>query len=114
MLRHAFRLVNSVIFLVGPQNFRSQRAVERIGGIRAGLRADAGGGTVSCTKLLLQLLQSRVAAASSCTRATAENTYGAVMPLLHTVFLRKAEHRDLLIQAGLTCLENWIRAAGCW
>ena len=43
MLRHAFRLVNSVIFLVGPQNFRSQRAVERIGGVRAGLRADAGG-----------------------------------------------------------------------
>ena len=25
MLRHAFRFVNSVIFLVGPQNFRSQR-----------------------------------------------------------------------------------------
>src|SRR5438552_1364751 len=28
MLRHAFRFANSVIFLVGPQNFRSQRAVE--------------------------------------------------------------------------------------
>ena len=29
MLRHAFRFVNSVIFLVGPQNFRSQRAWRR-------------------------------------------------------------------------------------
>jgi RimJ/RimL family protein N-acetyltransferase len=32
MLSHAFRFVNSVVFLVGPHNFRSQRAVERIGG----------------------------------------------------------------------------------
>ena len=32
MLRHAFQFVNSVIFLVGPQNLRSQRAMEKIGG----------------------------------------------------------------------------------
>lgn len=43
MLRHAFRFVRSVIFLVGPQNFRSQRAVEKIGGIRDGTRRDATG-----------------------------------------------------------------------
>lgn len=43
MLRHAFRFVNSVIFLVGPQNFRSQMAVERIGAVRVGMRPDAGG-----------------------------------------------------------------------
>lgn len=43
MLRHAFRFVDSVIFLVGPQNVRSQRAVERIGGVRAGSRLDGGG-----------------------------------------------------------------------
>src|SRR5262249_53743241 len=43
MLRHAFRFVNSVIFLVGPQNFRSQRAVEKIGGVRAGTRLDGSG-----------------------------------------------------------------------
>src|SRR5258708_4500575 len=29
MLQHAFRFVNSVVFLVGPQNLRSQRAVEK-------------------------------------------------------------------------------------
>jgi N-acetyltransferase len=34
MLRHAFKFVSSVIFLVGPQNLRSQRAVEKIGGVR--------------------------------------------------------------------------------
>jgi RimJ/RimL family protein N-acetyltransferase len=43
MLRHAFRFVNSVIFLVGPHNFRSQRAVEKIGGVRAGSRLDGTG-----------------------------------------------------------------------
>src|SRR5208282_996049 len=43
MLRHAFRFVNSVIFLIGPQNLRSQKAVQKIGGIRVGSRRDAGG-----------------------------------------------------------------------
>jgi len=38
MLRHAFRFVDSVVFLVGPTNFRSQRAMEKIGGVRAGTR----------------------------------------------------------------------------
>jgi RimJ/RimL family protein N-acetyltransferase len=40
MLRHAFQFVNSVIFLVGPQNLRSQRAMEKIGGVRVGSRSD--------------------------------------------------------------------------
>jgi RimJ/RimL family protein N-acetyltransferase len=43
MLRHAFRFVSRVIFLVGPENVRSQRAVEKIGAVRAGSRRDAGG-----------------------------------------------------------------------
>ena len=43
MLGHAFRFVHCVVFLVGLQNVRSQRAVERIGGVRAGIRQDAGG-----------------------------------------------------------------------
>ncbi len=43
MLRHAFRFVSSVIFLVGPQNLRSQRAVEKIGGVLVGSRTDDGG-----------------------------------------------------------------------
>lgn len=43
MLRHAFRFVDRVIFLVGLHNHRSQRAVERIGGVRIGSRPDANG-----------------------------------------------------------------------
>ena len=38
MLRHAFQFVERVVFLVGPTNFRSQKAVERIGGVRTGRR----------------------------------------------------------------------------
>ena len=45
MLRHAFRFVESVVFLVGPQNYRSQRAMEKIGGLRDGTRTDANGRT---------------------------------------------------------------------
>jgi RimJ/RimL family protein N-acetyltransferase len=40
MLRHAFQFVERVVFVVGADNIRSQRAVERIGGIRAGMRGD--------------------------------------------------------------------------
>jgi RimJ/RimL family protein N-acetyltransferase len=40
MLGHAFQFVDGVIFLIGPQNLRSQKAVERIGGVRAGSRID--------------------------------------------------------------------------
>ncbi len=43
MLEHAFRFVGRVIFHVGLRNVRSQRAVERIGGVRVGTRPDAGG-----------------------------------------------------------------------
>ncbi len=43
MLQHAFRFVNRVVFLVDPRNLRSQRAVEKIGGVRLGSRPDAGG-----------------------------------------------------------------------
>jgi RimJ/RimL family protein N-acetyltransferase len=43
MLRHAFRFVNSVIFVVGTQNVRSQRAIEKIGGARVESRSDGSG-----------------------------------------------------------------------
>jgi hypothetical protein len=35
--------IGSVVFLVGPENIRSQRAVEKIGGVRFGSRPDAEG-----------------------------------------------------------------------
>lgn len=43
MLLHAFKYVASVVFLVGPNNIRSQRAVEKIGGKRDGVRTDGSG-----------------------------------------------------------------------
>lgn len=44
MLQHAFQFVDRVLFIIGPENLRLQRAVEKIGGRRAGSRPDGGGG----------------------------------------------------------------------
>jgi RimJ/RimL family protein N-acetyltransferase len=41
MLAHAFKFVESVIFVVGNENIRSQRAVEKIGARRVGTGKDA-------------------------------------------------------------------------
>ncbi|MFE9658293.1 GNAT family N-acetyltransferase [Micromonospora sp. NPDC006431] len=43
MARHAFRFVKRVVFLVGPDNRRSQRALEKVGAVRVGSRPDAAG-----------------------------------------------------------------------
>jgi RimJ/RimL family protein N-acetyltransferase len=43
MLAHAFRFVRRVVFLIHPQNVRSQRAVEKLGAVRAGSRPDGAG-----------------------------------------------------------------------
>ncbi len=44
MLQHAFQFVDRVLFIIAPGNLRSQRAVEKIGGLRAGSRPDGDGG----------------------------------------------------------------------
>ena len=43
MLRHAFRFVSRVVFLIHPANLRSQRGVEKIGAVRVDSRQDASG-----------------------------------------------------------------------
>jgi N-acetyltransferase len=43
MLRHAFGFVRRVVFLVGPENHRSRRAVEKLGAVEIGSRVDAYG-----------------------------------------------------------------------
>jgi RimJ/RimL family protein N-acetyltransferase len=43
MSGHAFRFVKSVVFLVGPNNMRSQRALEKLGATRIGLRLNEAG-----------------------------------------------------------------------
>jgi RimJ/RimL family protein N-acetyltransferase len=43
MLRHAFRFVDRVIFQIGVQNLRSQRAVEKLGAVCLGARPHPSG-----------------------------------------------------------------------
>ena len=38
MLQHAFRFIDRVVFLIGEENWRSRRAVEKIGAVQAGSR----------------------------------------------------------------------------
>jgi RimJ/RimL family protein N-acetyltransferase len=40
MLEHAFRFVETVLFVVAPANMRSQRAVTKLGAVRTGTRYD--------------------------------------------------------------------------
>ena len=42
MLGHAFRFVERVLFVIGVTNFRSQKAVEKIGAVRVGRRDKVG------------------------------------------------------------------------
>lgn len=42
MLEHAFRFVDTVVFVIGSRNVRSRRAVEKIGGVLAGARPERG------------------------------------------------------------------------
>jgi len=43
MLEHAFRFVDTVVFRVGPSNFRSRKAVEKLGAIESGKSVDGTG-----------------------------------------------------------------------
>jgi RimJ/RimL family protein N-acetyltransferase len=43
MLDHAFHFVKTVVFLIGPNNIRSQRAIEKIGAKPAGTRLNGAG-----------------------------------------------------------------------
>ena len=43
LLRHAFRFVRHVVFLVGPTNWRSQKALEKIGAVRVASRVNPAG-----------------------------------------------------------------------
>lgn len=38
MINHAFKFVNRIIFHVGPENFRSQKAVEKLGAMNIGIQ----------------------------------------------------------------------------
>jgi hypothetical protein len=38
LVRHALQFVGTVVFRVGIENMRSQRAMDKIGGVRSGTR----------------------------------------------------------------------------
>ena len=56
MLDHAFQFVESVIFLVGENNIRSQKGTEKIGGIRSGMveKPDGQGGMALNVKYVIR------------------------------------------------------------
>ena len=43
MLEHAFKFVDNVVFVIGIQNLRSQKAVEKLGAVRVRTTVDGGG-----------------------------------------------------------------------
>lgn len=59
MLRHAFQFVENVVFLVGSQNHRSLRAVEKLGAVRAGSRRDANGREAVLLRITASEFQTR-------------------------------------------------------
>ena len=42
MIDHAFKFVASVVFLIGPDNRRSRRAIEKIGAVYEGIKKREG------------------------------------------------------------------------
>lgn len=63
MLNHAFRFVENVVFLIGPQNLRSQKAMEKIGGVRIGTRQDATGRESVVYQITARMWKDRASAA---------------------------------------------------
>jgi RimJ/RimL family protein N-acetyltransferase len=59
MLRHAFMFVHRVIFLIAPENYRSQRAVEKIGAVPAGTRTDEYGRERLCFEISATVFDTR-------------------------------------------------------
>lgn len=43
MMDHAFKFVESVIFVIGTENLRSQKAIEKLGAVREGVTTNASG-----------------------------------------------------------------------
>ena len=78
MLTHAARFVDKVLFVVGSHNLRSQRAVEKLGGVQSGSRHHGDGKEdVIYTLELAQLLRhcagkacaTRLSSPANCERA---------------------------------------------
>ena len=51
MLRHVFQYVDRVVFIVAPENWRSRKAVEKIGGVHVGSRINHEGRDSVCYEI---------------------------------------------------------------
>jgi RimJ/RimL family protein N-acetyltransferase len=51
MLWHAFTFVDNVVFLIGPRNMRSRRAIEKMGGVLIASRVDTAGRESVCYRI---------------------------------------------------------------
>jgi RimJ/RimL family protein N-acetyltransferase len=61
MLAHAFKFVRNVVFYVGENNIRSQKATEKIGGIKNGLVEKAYGGRPPSLNVRYVIKKSKIA-----------------------------------------------------
>jgi RimJ/RimL family protein N-acetyltransferase len=68
MLRHAFRFVQSVVFVIGPRNVRSRKAVEKIGGVLVGTQLDGSGRERVVYRIAAAAFAGGPPAAESCER----------------------------------------------
>ena len=59
LLDHAFKFVENVVFYVGQQNFRSQKAMEKIGAIKLGTATRAYGNHPPATNVKYVMSKSR-------------------------------------------------------
>lgn len=124
MLRHAFRFVDSVLFFVGAENLRSQRAVEKIGGVleperdaqgrlvyrikaadfRAGVRAV---GSCACGRVIYELRGDLVGPVTYChcwrCRKHSGSSFGT------TAGVRAS---DFCVVAGVRLLSSWESSPG--
>jgi N-acetyltransferase len=55
MLRHAFQFVDTVVFLIGPNNIRSQRAVEKMSAVRIASRKNGQGRESAVYKITAEM-----------------------------------------------------------
>jgi len=65
MLDHAFKFVESVVFLIGPTNFRSRRALEKIGGHMIGRRKQTNLQGETVAQVVYQIKRPKTTASTS-------------------------------------------------
>jgi RimJ/RimL family protein N-acetyltransferase len=85
MLEHAFTQVARVIFIIGPDNLRSRKAVEKIGGVYFGATKDAKGEDRVVYELTPSLYKRRPSALPAAIRAGRRDDSAAILALYVTV-----------------------------